>query len=87
MPCKDFRIVWNKENIVDVISRKSGGNLEHDLRLWEADAAVGMKITLEGWYRLPLIEREQIIASKLANRWIDNLIQEYAVEEARRNIK
>ena len=85
MPCMAFKIVWKNENIIDVIGRKTGGNLEHDLRLWEADAAMNMQKSLEEWYKLPLIEREQIIAAILANKWIDGLVQEHAIDVAQRN--
>lgn len=82
MPCVDFKIKWKKEDLIEVVSRSSGGNLEHDLRLWEGEAAVDMRMTLENWYKLPLIEREHIIAVRVAGRWLDNVMVADAVKEA-----
>jgi len=80
----DFKIRWKKEDLLEVVNRRSGGNLEHDLRLWEAEAAVDMRITLEDWYKLPLIEREHIIAVRVAGRWLENVMTEDAVKEAQK---
>ena len=82
MLCVDFKIRWKKEDIIDVVGRRSGGNLEHDFRLWEAEAAVDTNRTLEDWYALPLIEREHIIAVRIANRWIESLMMDEAVKKA-----
>lgn len=83
MLCVGFKILWKKEDIIDVIARQSGGNLDHDLRLWEAEAALAMRFTLEKWYRLPLIEREQIIATRVADKWIENVMMKQAVKDAK----
>jgi len=66
-----------------VIGRKSGGDLEHDLRLWEAEAAVEMRITLESWYKLPLIEREHIIAVRVASNWLENVMVDDVMKKAK----
>ena len=84
MLLKDFKILWKKEDIIDVVSRQSGGNLNHDLRLWEAEAALAMRFTLEKWYKLPLIEREHIIATRVADKWIENVMSKQAVEDAKK---
>ena len=67
---------------MDVLERRSGSKLEHDLRLWEAESAVDMKMTLEDWYKLPLIEREHIVATKVAGRWLESIMIDDAVNEA-----
>jgi len=83
MLCVDFKIKWKKEDLIEVMNKKSGGNLEHDIRLWEAEAALDMRTTLEDWYKLPLIEREHIIAVRVAGRWLDNVMVDEAVRKAK----
>lgn len=83
----DFNIKWKKEELTEVLSRKSGGKLEHDVRLWEAEAAIATGRTLEEWYKLPLIEREYIIATRLADKWIESLMIDDAVSEANKKVK
>lgn len=84
MPCRDFKIQWKHEDIADVVSRRSGGSLVHDLRLWEAESAIEMKMVLEEWYKLPLIEREHIVAVRISSLWIDSLLSEEAISKSKR---
>lgn len=54
------------------------------MRLWEAESAIALKMTLEDWYNLPVIEREHIVATRIAEALIENLVQKEAVENARK---
>jgi hypothetical protein len=54
------------------------------MRLWEAEASLHLKMTLDEWYTLPLIEREQIIATRIAEKIVDGLVQKDAYDSARK---
>lgn len=54
------------------------------MRLWEAEAALDLKMPLGEWYDLPLIEREQIVATRIAKVLIEGLVTKDAVERAKR---
>ena len=78
MPCMDFNITWKGEGILKVIKRYHNSMLKHGVRLWESEAAVEMKMTLIEWYAKPVIEREMVIATMLADKWIDVLMLQNA---------
>jgi len=77
-------VLWKKEDLEKVITRKKEGNLSHSLRLWEAESALELRIILSEWYKLPVIEREHIIATRLAEGLIEGLMQKEAYNSARK---
>lgn len=84
MPCVGFEIKWKDEDLEDVISRERGGELEHSIRLWEHETAVDMNMRLEKWYRLPLIEREQLVATRIADKLIDYIQSREEIKKYRK---
>lgn len=57
---------------------RGGGDLEHDIRLWESEAMLESGINPEQWYPIEVKGRENLIATMLARRWIENV----AIEDA-----
>ena len=58
------------------------GDVNHSTRLLEASTAEAYGIPFdETWYNLPVIAREQMIASRLANKWIEMLNMEKAIQQ------
>lgn len=53
-----------------------GGHLRHNMRLWETECAREHGIDLDDWYGINVISRETMVASMLADRYIDNVILE-----------
>lgn len=47
--------------------------LSHNLRYTEMQASMEMNMPIDDWYTLPVEAREQMVASMLANRWVDNI--------------
>lgn len=81
MPCIPFRIHWDGEDILNLVKQVSKGKITYEddsVRFLEAETAVDTKILpLSTWYALPKIDREYIIATRLARMSIDNIQSRY----------
>lgn len=55
------------------------GNLEHDIRFWEAETSMKLGIPFDmEWYSIDVIAREQMIAAWLMDNYIKNIVIEEA---------
>lgn len=55
--------------------------LEHDIRLWEAEAAKEYGIPYgDKWYELSLTVREHMIAAMIGRRWINSMLEKEAMK-------
>jgi len=78
-------IKWDGMPILDVMSEKESSPLEYDTRLWEAEVAEAVGIPFDNrWYDIPIMAREMMVAAHLGRAWADSLLEEQAVQEARR---
>ena len=78
MPCVRFNISWDREDLHKLIAASPAGKLKQSMRFIEAQVAADMGIPFDmTWYGIPRITREQLIAARMAARWIDSIaIQE-----------
>lgn len=81
MPCTCFKILWDEDDILNYVKHLSSGKITYkdgSVRFLEAETAVECRILpLRTWYELPKIDREYIIATKLARRSIDGIQAKY----------
>lgn len=83
MPCKGFKIFWNREDILKIIPRFPKTKADYDIRLLEAETSYDIGLALDDWYALPVITREYMIATRLARKWLDALAAEEAINNAK----
>lgn len=48
--------------------------VSHNLRFTEMETSMEYDTKIEEWYTIPVEAREQMVASVLAKRWIENLM-------------
>ena len=84
MLCKGFDIQWQKTDLIDIIGRFPKSELDHNVRLLEAETAYDLGIPFDNtWYNMPVEAREYMIATRLARNWIQSLANEKAVQDAK----
>lgn len=56
------------------------------MRLLEIETAMAAGIPADEWYTFPLIEREQMVAVRLADQYINGLSGEEALKKSRKSM-
>ena len=76
MLCKVFGVTWDDLPLTEVITGSKKSLLDHDIRLYEVEAALSLGIPFDWrWYSIDAVTRENMIAAKLARTSINNLLE------------
>lgn len=80
-----YKTMWNDIPLTDILGQdNSKGNVQFDVRYYEADAAEAHGLALDDtWYSLPVVVREHMIALRLIRTAVENLSTRQAIENAK----
>lgn len=82
---RSLGLKWNGKDLLDVLDGKEKSSMEHNLRMWEGEAAQVSGIPFDDhWYKIPVRAREFMVAVYVGKRWSEGLVQEEAIANAGR---